>query len=60
MRKGTALKHVEGGRQVKDVCRELGISDAICHVWKSKYGGMEAAGGKTEKVSGTIPGWPSH
>lgn len=39
----TTLKQVEGGRQVKDVCRELGISDATYYVWKSKYGGMEAA-----------------
>lgn len=37
------LKQVEGGREVKDVCRELGISDATYYVWKSKYGGMEAA-----------------
>jgi putative transposase len=36
------LKQVEGGRQVKDVCRELGISDATYYAWKSKYGGMEA------------------
>ena len=37
------LKQVEGGRQVKEVCRELGISDATYYAWKSKYGGMEAA-----------------
>jgi putative transposase len=37
------LKEVEGGRQVKDVCRELGISEATYYVWRSKYGGMEAA-----------------
>jgi putative transposase len=37
------LKQVEGGRQVKEVCRELGISDATYYVWKSKYGGMEAS-----------------
>ncbi len=37
------LKQVESGRQVKDVCRELGISDATYYVWKSKYGGMEAS-----------------
>jgi len=37
------LKQVEGGRQVKDVCRELGISDATYYVWKSKYGGMEVS-----------------
>ncbi len=35
------LKEVEGGRQVKDVCRELGISDATYYNWKAKYGGME-------------------
>ena len=39
----TTLKQVEGGRQVKDVCRELGISEATYYVWKSKYGGMEAS-----------------
>lgn len=37
------LKQVEAGRQVKDVCRELGISDATYYVWKSNYGGMEAS-----------------
>lgn len=37
------LKQVEGGRQVKDVCHELGISEATYYVWKSKYDGMEAA-----------------
>ena len=37
------LTQVEGGRQVKDVGRELGISDATYYVWKSKYGGMEAS-----------------
>jgi len=37
------LKQVEGGRQVKDVCRELGISEATYYTWKSKYGGMEAS-----------------
>jgi len=37
------LKQVEGGRQIKDVCRELGISDQTYYTWKSKYGGMEAS-----------------
>jgi putative transposase len=37
------LKQVEGGRQVKDVCRELGISEPTYYTWKSKYGGMEAS-----------------
>jgi len=37
------LKQVEGGRTVKEVCRELGISEATYFNWKSKYGGMEVA-----------------
>jgi putative transposase len=37
------LKQVEGGRTVKEVCRELGISQPTYFNWKSKYGGMEAA-----------------
>lgn len=37
------LKEVEGGRLVKEVCREYGISDATYYNWKSKYGGMEAS-----------------
>lgn len=37
------LKEVEAGRQVKEICREHGISDATYYNWKSKYGGMEAS-----------------
>lgn len=37
------LKEIEGGRMVKDVCREYGISDATYYNWKSKYGGMTAS-----------------
>lgn len=37
------LKEVEGGRLVKEVCREYGVSDATYYNWKSKYGGMEAS-----------------
>ena len=39
----TILKQVGSGRQVKDVCRELGISEATNCAWKSKYGGVEAS-----------------
>lgn len=35
------LKAVEGGRQVKEVCREYWISDATYYNWKTRYGGME-------------------
>lgn len=37
------LNEVEGGRMVKEVCREYGISDATYYNWKSKYGGMTAS-----------------
>lgn len=37
------LKEVEGGRAVKEVCREYGFSDATYYNWKAKYGGMEAS-----------------
>ena len=37
------LKAVEGGRTVRDVCREHEISEATYYQWKSKYGGMEAS-----------------
>ena len=37
------LREVEGGRVIKDVCREYGISDATYYNWKSKYGGMTAS-----------------
>lgn len=38
-----ALKEVEGGRKVKDLCREYGISEATYYSWKSKYGGMDVS-----------------
>ena len=38
-----ALKEVEGGRNVKSICREYGISEATYYNWKSKYGGIEAS-----------------
>jgi len=34
------LNAVEGGKKVKDVCREFGIADATYYNWKAKYGGM--------------------
>ena len=36
-----ALKQVEAGRHVSEVCREYNISDATYYNWKAKYGGME-------------------
>lgn len=39
----SALKQQEGGIAVKDIARDLGISEATFYNWKSKYGGMEAS-----------------
>lgn len=39
----TAIKKQENGVAVKEICRELGISDATFYNWKAKYGGMEAS-----------------
>lgn len=39
----SALKKQENGMSVKDIARELGISDATFYNWKAKYGGMEAS-----------------
>jgi putative transposase len=39
----SAIKQQEAGVAVKDICRELGISDATFYNWKAKYGGMEAS-----------------
>jgi putative transposase len=38
----SALKKQEAGIAVKDIARELGISEATFYNWKAKYGGMEA------------------
>ena len=39
----TALKKQELGITTKEVCRELGISEATFYNWKAKYGGMEVS-----------------
>ena len=38
-----ALKRVDAGLAVPDICRELGISSATFYKWRSKYGGMDAS-----------------
>jgi len=37
------IKKQENGMAVKEVCRELGISEATFYNWKAKYGGLEAS-----------------
>ncbi len=38
-----AIKKQETGVAVKDICREIGISEPTFYNWKAKYGGMEAS-----------------
>ena len=38
-----ALKRVEAGLAVPEVCRELGISVATFYKWRAKFGGMDAS-----------------
>ena len=38
-----ALKRVDAGLAVPDVCRELGISSATFYKWRAKYGGMDTS-----------------
>jgi putative transposase len=44
-----AIKKQEAGIPVKDICREVGISDATFYNWKAKYGGMDASDVKRMK-----------
>jgi len=37
------LEEADAGRQVKDLCREHGISPSTYYQWKSKYGGLGAS-----------------
>jgi putative transposase len=39
----SAIKKQESGIPVKEICREIGISDATFYNWKAKYGGMEVS-----------------
>ena len=38
-----AVKQMEAGRSVKELAREMGVTDQTLYNWKSKYGGMEVA-----------------
>lgn len=39
----STLKRQKAGIPTREICRELGISEATFYNWKSKYGGMEAS-----------------
>ena len=38
-----ALKRVEVGLAVPEICRELGISTATFYKWRAKFGGMDTS-----------------
>ena len=38
-----ALKRVDAGLTVPELCRELGISSATFYKWRAKYGGMDVS-----------------
>lgn len=38
-----ALKRVEAGLAVPELCRELGISSATFYKWRAKFGGMDTS-----------------
>lgn len=44
-----AIKKQESGITTKEVCRELGISDATFYNWKARYAGMEVSDVKKMK-----------
>jgi putative transposase len=35
-----ALRQVEGGKKVSEICREMGVSAQAFYSWKRKYAGL--------------------
>ena len=35
-----ALRQVEGGKKIGDVCREMGVSQQTFYTWKRRYAGL--------------------
>ena len=35
-----ALRQIEGGKKVSEVCREMGLSPLPVYRWKRRYGGL--------------------
>jgi putative transposase len=45
-----AVKQLEAGKPVKELARELGVTDQTLYNWKAKYGGMEVSEAKRLKA----------
>ena len=45
-----ALRRVEGGVAVAEICRELGITETTFYRWKAKYGGLDVNEAKRLKA----------
>jgi len=41
-----AVKQLEAGRSVKELARELGVTDQTLYNWRSKYSGMDVSDAK--------------
>ena len=41
-----AVKQLEAGQPVKEVAREMGVTDQTLYNWKAKFGGMEVSDAK--------------
>jgi putative transposase len=38
-----AIQEHEGGRDAKELCRELGITTAAFYKWRQRYGGLDVS-----------------
>ena len=46
-----ALKRVEAGLPIPEICRDLGISTATFYKWRAKFGGMDSAPDTAQNAS---------
>lgn len=45
-----ALKQVDAGAKVADICRQHGIAEGTYYRWKEKFGGMNVSDAKRLKM----------
>jgi len=44
-----AIKEMNAGVPIKDICRKYGVSDGTLYAWKAKLNGMEVSDAKKYK-----------